>query len=122
MVEEKAKAEPIYLAGDFNCSIEDLSAGIAPEATKTCGHFLKEGYFDNMLEQAECTFCDANTLVLDAWEKDKMIDHIFVKNVDHSKFTSQVIMKDLVTIKDENGLDILSNISDHFGIKLEPLK
>ena len=75
-----------------------------------------------MLEQAECTFCESNTLVLDAWEKDKMIDHIFVKNVDPSKLTAQVIMKDLVTIKDENGLDILSNISDHFGIKLEPLK
>jgi len=61
-------------------------------------------------------------LVLDAWEKDKMIDHIFVKNVDPSKLTAQVIMKDLVTIKDENGLETLSNISDHFGIKLEPLK
>ena len=122
LVEEKAKTEPIFLAGDFNCSFEDLSAGIAPEATKTCGHFLKEGYFSSMLEQAECTFCDANTLVLDAWEKDKMIDHIFVKNVDPSKLTAQVIMKDLVTIKDENGLETLSNISDHFGIKLEPLK
>jgi len=122
MVEEKAGTEPIFLAGDFNCSFEDLAAGIAPEATKTCGHFISEGYFSKMLEQAECTFCESNTLVLDAWEKDKMIDHIFVKNVDTSKLATQVIMKEPVTIKNEAGVDILSNLSDHFGVHLESFK
>ena len=75
-----------------------------------------------MLEQAECTFCESNTLVLDAWEKDKMIDHIFVKNVDTSKLATQVIMKEPVTIKNEAGVDILSNLSDHFGVHLESFK
>jgi len=122
MVEDKAGTEPIFLAGDFNCSFEDLSAGMEAEAPKTCSHFISEGYFSKMLEQAECTFCADNTLVLDAWEKDKMIDHIFAKNVDTSNLATQVIMKDLVTIKDEAGVDIMSNMSDHFGVKLEFLK
>ena len=79
-------------------------------------------YLPGWRQKAECTFCADNTLVLDAWEKDKMIDHIFAKNVDTSNLATHVIMKDLVTIKDEAGVDIMSNMSDHFGVKLEFLK
>ena len=113
--------EPLYLAGDFNCSLGYPEYDLVQEAPKTCQAVINEGFYDSMKKNPECTFCSDNTLMDGPHQKGRVIDHIFVKNVDLEGLTLKVDMKELVTIEDNDGQAVKSNLSDHYGLSLETI-
>ena len=110
-------ADPIYLAGDFNCSFGVSSSGVASELTQTCEVFTKAGFADPATAQLPCTFCSSNNLVAEnssiSESRDTLLDHVFVKNPIYSGLQTERVFTEIVTAGGS-----ATNLSDHFGVRL----
>ncbi len=106
---------PIALMGDFNCSFGDPSQGVESDFENNCSVIVNAGFSDPTSEQhLEATFSLSNTLV-DPNEREVALDHIFIKNGTYSE--AEVILKDVVEITKKDEV-IMSNISDHYGLRV----
>lgn len=126
----KAGDNPIFFAGDFNCSIANASNDVQPDFAANCQLWLDDGFSSPAAEQLPCTFCEQENLVLrpegnnGRW----MLDHVFVKNLEStSSLAAKRVFDTPVSIE---ALDppselapedspMLTHPSDHFGVELE---
>ena len=126
----KAGDNPIYFAGDFNCSIADPGNGINGEFDDNCRLWLDDGFVDPAAEQLPCTFCYEENLVLKpgGGSGGKLLDHVCVKNLEATSglrarrvFDTPVSIEALVPPSDLQPEDSpkLTHPSDHFGVELE---
>jgi endonuclease/exonuclease/phosphatase family metal-dependent hydrolase len=105
--------KPIFAMGDFNCSFG--KNGIDEELSTNCQQFLDINFNDPLsVNNNECTFC-ANNSLTDS-KNNLIIDHIFTKNVELVSTTVTKKQKIKLILKD--GTKILSNLSDHYGIRI----
>lgn len=116
-----SSTSPAILLGDFNCSIKNEAAGIEGEAESSCRQIFSSKFSAPAMEDhPECTYCKSNTLT-DEDDHDVLIDHIFLKDL--TMESSEVVYKELVTLKIKGEGEVESNLSDHFGVRMTiPLK
>lgn len=134
-VDNKAGDNPIYFAGDFNCSIGNASNGVDEDFPDNCQLWLDDGFADPVAEQLGCSFCSEENLVLNpqqvagggGGEGNTLLDHIFVKNVENaSAITAERVFDEPLEIE---ALDppqelpveespLLTHPSDHFGVRI----
>jgi 5'-nucleotidase len=125
----KAKGNPIFMAGDFNCSIANPATGVDEEFAPNCQLWLNNGFTDPAAEQLPCTFCDTQNLILQpgGGNEAKLLDHIFVKNlgatapiVAERVFDDPVLIDALDPVSELAPEDapLLTHPSDHFGVQL----
>ena len=111
--------KPLFLMGDFNCSFVDSAFDVGGEFPKNCQKFIEHKFSDPTSEERlGCTYCSGNTLVDDS-ENNVALDHIFVINANYEK--AEIIFDEKVTII-EKKQELITNISDHFGLKIKVLK
>jgi len=125
----KAGDNPIFFAGDFNCSIANESTGVAGDLAANCQLWRDDGFVDPAAEQLPCTYCSDENLLLEEEEGSKeLLDHIFVKNVDgNNAIVAERVFDDPVSIEalvppselQPEDSPMLTHPSDHFGVELE---
>ena len=126
----KAGDNPIIFAGDFNCSIANAANGVSGEFDANCQLWRDNGFADPAGEQLPCTFCYEENLLLkpDGRSGGKLLDHVFVKNLDTTSrlrarriFDTPVSIEALVPPSELKPADspMLTHPSDHFGVQLE---
>ncbi len=129
----RAGSNPIFFAGDFNCSFANANRGIAAEFEPNCQLWLDDGFVDPSSERLPCTYCVTENLVLieenaSANSPDLLLDHVFVKNLATADeiriervFQDTVAIEALVPPSELQPEDSpkLTHPSDHFGIELD---
>lgn len=126
----KAGDNPIYFAGDFNCSIASAANGVDGEFADNCQLWLDDGFVDPAAEQLPCTFCYEENLLLapGGGTGGTLLDHVFVKNLaDTSSASARRIFDDPVAIEAQLPVSelkpedspLLTHPSDHFGVEVE---
>ncbi len=126
----KAKGNPIFFAGDFNCSIANATNGVDADFAPNCQLWLDNGFTDPSAEQLPCTFCEAENLLLQAGGGSGAfaLDHIFVKNLGATDpIIAERVFDDPVLIHALNPVSELApenapmttHPSDHFGVQLD---
>jgi hypothetical protein len=126
----KAGGNPIFFAGDFNCSIANPGNGVDADFAPSCQLWLDNGFADPAAEQLPCTFCEAENLLLqpDGGNGAYFLDHIFVKNLGATTpIVAERVFDDPVLIHALNPVSELAPVdspmathpSDHFGIQLD---
>ncbi|TDJ06083.1 MAG: hypothetical protein E2O68_05495 [Deltaproteobacteria bacterium] len=117
------KKMPQVYMGDFNFGPNLRKYGIHGDFENSYEYFKERNILGvGQVGIPRCTFCKYNSLT-DGKEPNMILDHILVKNSPTKKdIFSQVVYKDRVRIKTQNG-NILHHISDHFGLMADiPLK
>jgi len=134
-VNNKAGTNPIYFAGDFNCSIANASNEVDADFADSCQLWLDDGFADPAAEQLGCSFCSEENLILNpqqvagggGGEGDTLLDHVFVKNVENTNAISADRVFDepveIEALDPEQELSIedaplLVHPSDHFGVQI----
>jgi endonuclease/exonuclease/phosphatase family metal-dependent hydrolase len=134
-VNNKAGNNPIYFAGDFNCSIANASNQVDADFADNCQLWLDDGFTDPAADQLGCTFCSDENLILigekvpggAGGEGNTLLDHVFIKNVENSnEITAERVFDDPVEIQSLDPVQELSledsplttHPSDHFGVKV----
>ena len=111
--EAYANGNPVYLAGDFNCSIGNGQTGAGSDFSSVCDVILSNGYRDLAAEQIGCSFCSSNLLnqqnAAIAGNGDFLLDHVFTRNTVFAPDAVRLEFQQMVTS---------GNLSDHFGITL----
>ena len=126
----KAKGNPIFFAGDFNCSIANPANGVDADFAPSCQLWLDNGFSDPAAQQLPCTFCEAENLLLQPGGGSGAfaLDHIFVKNLGATApIVAERVFDDPVMIQALNPVSELApqdspmqtHPSDHFGISLD---
>lgn len=109
---------PVYLMGDFNCSMKDDSNLVDGENEKSCHTILENGFTSPITNaQKGCSFCPGNTLVDEIRPKGFLIDHIFIK--DNESYNAKILLNEPIHLFDKEGKPISSHLSDHYGVGLE---
>jgi endonuclease/exonuclease/phosphatase family metal-dependent hydrolase len=126
----KAGDNPIYFAGDFNCSIASAANGVDGEFADNCQLWLDDGFVDPAAEQLPCTFCNDENLILEmeGGSGDFLLDHVFVKNLDRTNaIVAERVFDDPVSIEalvppaelQPEDSPMMTHPSDHFGVELD---
>ena len=135
-VNNKAGDNPIYFAGDFNCSIANASNEVDADFAENCQLWLDDGFTDPAADQLGCTFCSDENLILieeqtsggGGGDGNQLLDHVFIKNVENSnEITAERVFDDPVEIQAFEPVQELSleesplttHPSDHFGVKVD---
>jgi endonuclease/exonuclease/phosphatase family metal-dependent hydrolase len=129
-VTAKAGANPIYFAGDFNCSIANPGTGVDGDLADNCQLWRTAGFADPTGDQLPCTFCYEENLLLtpDGGTGGLALDHVFVKNVDGASrlramriFDTPISVEALMPPAELMPEDSpqLTHPSDHYGVELE---
>ena len=110
-------ALPTLLMGDLNCGLGYQKFSLDPNFESSC-RLIESSDFTNHLAESgpECTHCSSNTFNR-MKNKNTFIDHIYVRGA--SVRSSQVIFKEQVTVKTKDKDEVLTHLSDHFGVLLE---
>lgn len=119
---EKAGADgKVIIAGDLNTG-PDIGT-VRSDFPANYAMWRAAGYDDPYIDDAangqpECTFCPTeNSLIDDTSESGGFIDHVLVKNFATPRYESSRILTDTTTVTFE-GAPVVTNFSDHFGLKL----
>ena len=127
---QKAGDNPIFFAGDFNCSIANPGNGVQADFASNCELWLADGFVDPAGEQLPCTFCEAENLILQpaggtgSW----VLDHVFVKNIkDPDAIVAERVYDDPVSIEalvppselQPEDSPIMTDPSDHYGVEVD---
>lgn len=126
----KAGDNPIFFAGDFNCSIANASNGVEGDFAGNCQLWLDDGFVDPAAEQLPCTFCNDENLILEmeGGSGDFLLDHVFVKNLDRTNaIVAERVFDDPVSIEalvppaelQPEDSPMMTHPSDHFGVELD---
>jgi 5'-nucleotidase len=126
----KARGNPIFFAGDFNCSIANPGTGVDEDLAPSCQLWLDNGFTDPAAEQLPCTFCEAENLLLqpDGGSNAYLLDHVFVKNLGATApIIAERVFDDPIMIQALNPVSELApedspkqtHPSDHFGVQLD---
>lgn len=126
----KAGNNPIFFAGDFNCSIANASNGVEGDFAENCRLWLDDGFVDPAAEQLPCTFCNDENLILEmeGGSGDFLLDHVFVKNLDRTNaIVAERVFDDPVSIEalvppaelQPEDSPMMTHPSDHFGVQLD---
>jgi len=126
----KAGDNPIFFAGDFNCSIPNAANGVDGESAANCQLWRDNGFADPAGEQLPCTFCYEENLLLKPGGNTggTTLDHVFVKNLESTArfsarriFDQPVSIEALVPPSELQPADSpkLTHPSDHYGVELE---
>jgi endonuclease/exonuclease/phosphatase family metal-dependent hydrolase len=126
----KAGDNPIFFAGDFNCSIANASNGVEGDFAGNCQLWLDNGFVDPAAEQLPCTFCNDENLILEmeGGSGDFLLDHVFVKNLDRTNaIVAERVFDDPVSIEalvppaelQPEDSPMMTHPSDHFGVQLD---
>ena len=130
---KKAGTNPLYLTGDFNCGLENVTQGVGSEFPTSCQHIINDGFADPAADAVGCTYCETSNLILNEafgdtkGGKNIYIDHVYIKNISPTTANTMRIFDDSVEI---NALDpaqeltienspLLTHPSDHFGTQVE---
>jgi hypothetical protein len=127
---DRAAGDPIFFAGDFNCSQANAANGVDGDFDANCQLWLDDGFIDPVGEQLPCSFCYDENLVLQkvGGSGNFLLDHVFVKNVpDNSQIIAERVFDDTVSIEALNPPVELqpedspetTHPSDHYGVELE---
>jgi len=103
------------LMGDMNTGPTNTDAGTVSELPANYEKFTDAGWTSHTLET--CTWCpDGNTLIGSG--PDRTIDHIMTSSDWPSNTMASAVRNydGVVSIQDENGVDMEVNLSDHFGM------
>lgn len=111
ILEETALTESAIVMGDFNCGLE--SEVLSPELPDSC-LLLERGFQDPLKDLDKCTYCSNNLLNKDT-EKDKYIDHIFLKGLSASEGKIKYDRPVEIQVGKESKT---VNLSDHYGAQL----
>lgn len=110
-------ADPIYLAGDFNCGFGNSGAGVVGELESNCNLFRNAGFSDVASSQLGCSFCSSNQLNIDnstfAETRDVLLDHVFTANLIFGGVTAERTFTERITVAGGQ-----TNLSDHFGVRV----
>jgi endonuclease/exonuclease/phosphatase family metal-dependent hydrolase len=126
----KAGDNPIFFAGDFNCSTANPANGVDADFAANCQLWRDDGFADPAAAQLPCTFCGQENLVLkpSGSTTSELLDHVFVKNLASGSqlratrvFDQPVSIEALVPPSELAPEDSpkLTHPSDHFGVELE---
>jgi endonuclease/exonuclease/phosphatase family metal-dependent hydrolase len=126
----KAGDNPIFFAGDFNCSIANASNNVEADFADNCQLWLADGFADPAGDQLPCTFCEEENLLLIPAEgtESLLLDHVFVKNLANTDaivadrvFDEPVSIEALVPPAELQPEDspLLTDPSDHYGVELD---
>ncbi|MBU4483992.1 hypothetical protein KKA47_01065, partial [bacterium] len=121
-VGSKAGLEPQIIAGDINHGAPDKLIPIVGELAENYYLWRQNNYLDlAMSEKVGCSWCgENNNLVRKKHDKEnKLIDHIFIKNLPVQKTKTTVIFNKPVEISNEKETSFKANLSDHFGVFLQ---
>jgi len=127
---DKAGNNPIFFAGDFNCSIANEANGVDGEFAANCQLWRDNGFADPAGEQLPCTFCYKENLLLkpEGEKGGTVLDYVFVKNLAAtSSLTADRVFDDPVSIEalvppselQPEDSPMLTHPSDHFGVEVE---
>ena len=125
----KAGDNPIFFAGDFNCSIANASTGVDADFADNCQLWLADGFADPAGDQLPCTYCEEENLLLipEGGTESLLLDHVFVKNLDSTDtivadrvFDDPVSIEALVPPAELQPEDspLMTDPSDHYGVEL----
>lgn len=128
-VDAKAGDNPIFFAGDFNCSFPNASTGVDGDFVQNCQLWLDDG-FEDPAGDLPCTFCYEDNLILkpDGGTGGLVLDHVFVKNLDATTrlsatriFDQPVAIEALVPPSELQPADspMLTHPSDHYGVEVD---
>lgn len=112
----KGLSPPVYLMGDFNCSIKIKSAQVDPDFEKNCQKLFSKFSSPVLNINPQCTFCRDNLLNSGKGEGNLMIDHIFLNEGIPKKV--DIAFKEKIMIKEEEK-EIETQLSDHYGVSLQ---
>jgi len=119
--ETYADDKPVYLAGDFNCSIAYEDTGVDGDFEESCQQFLDAGYHSSEMDVLGCSYCEDNLLniIKGGGEGNLLLDHIFIKNpLNVSPFYVGTVFDDAIEVETSQGLQD-ANLSDHFGVRVK---
>ena len=110
---------PVVFMGDFNCGLGSPEFALNEVLDASCRLPLNAGFSDHFANNdPECTYCSgASNTLNEGVSANILIDHIYVKGT--SVVSSEIIFKEKVTVQTDEGEELLSNLSDHFGILIE---
>ncbi len=119
LLEETSNTLPAVLMGDFNCGLSSSQFALDAELENSCRLPLNHGFKDPLVESnPECTYCsEAINTLNKGTSKNELIDHIYIKGA--SAFSSEVVFKEKITVQTEEGDEQLTNLSDHFGVRVK---
>lgn len=114
-VDDKAGDGAVVLMGDMNTA-PAIGADLAAEWEENFDLFGAADLVAPFVENADpvCTWCTANTLVGEG-STNRIIDHVFLRNVDQVYLKAERILDQLVSVGVE-GAPMEMNLSDHFGV------
>lgn len=113
-VEQTSTTETVVLLGDFNHGTGELPDSYAKVIDAEFADPIADG-------DAPCSFCGSNTLLAGATDVDELIDHAYVKT-DGQIEEATIVFDSPVSITKADGTVAESNISDHFGVRLDLLR
>lgn len=110
-VQDTASEDTVVLMGDFNHGPGEL-----PDNYQ---QVLDAGYADPIADAGvSCSFCGDNTLLGGATDVDDLIDHIYVQTTGMVESAS-IVFDQVVEIMRADGSSGSSNLSDHYGVRVE---
>jgi len=118
--ETYADSQPIYLAGDFNCSFANETMGVDGDFEESCQQFLDAGYFDPGMDELGCSFCENNLLNImkGGGEGNLLIDHVFVKHpLKTTSPEAEIVFDYDIEVETTEGT-VDANLSDHYGVRV----
>ncbi len=111
--EAYAGGNPVFLAGDFNCSLGNGQTGAGSDFASVCNTILGNGYRDLAAEQIPCSFCSSNALnqqnTAVAGTGNFLLDHVFSRNTIFAPSSVRLDFQQAVST---------GSLSDHFGVTL----
>ncbi|MEM6996996.1 MAG: endonuclease/exonuclease/phosphatase family protein [Myxococcota bacterium] len=113
-VDDTATADTVALLGDFN-----HGSGELPDNYQ---RVLDAGFADPIAEaDAGCSFCADNTLLEGATDVDDLIDHVYLMTND-TVDDARIVFDEVVDIARADGTMASSNLSDHYGVRVDLLR
>jgi endonuclease/exonuclease/phosphatase family metal-dependent hydrolase len=115
LVNDSDSEMPRVVTGDFNTGpmVGDLSA----ELSENFNLFSADGWANQNTESDSplCTWCASNLITNGT--ANEAIDHVFVKGAVPS--ASKRLLGGVITVTGDDGNDIMTSYSDHFGLSVE---
>jgi endonuclease/exonuclease/phosphatase family metal-dependent hydrolase len=109
----KNNPQPSLLAGDFNCSQENKSAGIDEDWSQNC-ELLRTELEEVKLQFPACSFCKANPLTMSE-PQNLLLDHIYVNGLDY--LPAEIRLNGPYPINfGDKGFE-LKPLSDHYAVE-----
>jgi endonuclease/exonuclease/phosphatase family metal-dependent hydrolase len=117
MAELPAGARPAVLLGDLNTG-PDLGGDLRAEFPETYAAIVAAGFTAPYVEggDAECTYCDGNTLNGGSGSGGKVIDHIFLRGL-RAVDAGELLGTEPIEVE-VAGEVVTTHLSDHFGLRM----